>query len=277
MYRKKERRDKIVYDAKDLQRRYRKAKSNNFAFPEIKNVLDCIADVLSYYKANHYKRNAMMRRLIDQAIHRIMNASQETLCADITIDKCPPKNTISLITDARNKGFFNIKNENVIFRYGKQYCKNNVYETPYKGVQYPYAYCIRVMIQSLNVIELINVDMSAATATASLQDQFHYYLDYLLENAPNVFLVPTLHSLHSQDTRVQPHVQYIRCIPFGDLVWHDINQVRKIYQAKAANVWYSRNNLQKTDCYPHERLYDNVETGKRYNRVNLRFYEQGEL
>ena len=209
-----------------------------------------------------------------------MNASQETLCADITIDKCPPKNTISMITDARNKGFFNIKNENVIFRYGKQYCKNNVYETPYKGVQYPYAYCIRVMVQSLNVIELINVDMSATTA--SLQDQFHYYLDYLLENAPNVFLVPTLHSLHSQDSRVQTRIQYIRCIPFGDLVWHDINQARKIYQANVANTanaakaWYSRNNLQKKDCYPQERAFDNVETGNRYNRLNLRFYEQSE-
>ena len=272
MYRKKEKKERLVYDPNDLLKRYRKTKSNNFAFPEIKNVMDCIADVLSYYKASHYKKNAMMRRLIDQAIHRIMNASQETICADITIDKCPPKNTISAITHARDKGFFNIKNENVIFRYGKEYCKTNVYETPYKGVQYPYAYCIRVMIQSLNVIELINIDITANAAnaaSASLQDQYHYYLDYLLENAPNVFIVPTLHSLPNRDSRIQ----YIRCIPFGnlDLVWHDINKARKIYQT---NVWYSRNKVKDGTCYPHERVYDNVEADKRYNRINLRFYEQ---
>jgi hypothetical protein len=29
------------------------------------------------------------------------------------------------------------------------------------------------------------------------------------------------------------------------------------------------------NCYPYERTYDNVEEGNAYNRVNLRFYEQG--
>jgi hypothetical protein len=29
------------------------------------------------------------------------------------------------------------------------------------------------------------------------------------------------------------------------------------------------------NCYPYERTYDNVEEGNPYNRINLRFYEQG--
>jgi len=240
---------------KDLQRRYRATGNANFSFPEIKNALDCIADILSYYKDNRYTSNTKMRRLILQTIDSIKNASQETLCTDIKIDKCPPKNTISTITDARHKAFFNIKNENVIYRHGTQYCDANVYETPYKGITYPYAYCIRVMVQSLNVIDLLanaNAANAANAATAanaanSLQGQFHYYLDYILDNAPNIFLLPTLQSIgkktliQTRYSRIQP-CQLCKlcqlCQPFGiHSVWEDINRIRRIYQN---NVWYSK-------------------------------------
>ena len=99
---------------KDLQKRYHANKSNNFCFPEIKNVLDCIADVLTYFKNTHYKTNFMMRWQIDQTINIIKNALQETVCTDIKIDKCPPEDTISTLRSACDKDFFNIKNENVI-------------------------------------------------------------------------------------------------------------------------------------------------------------------
>jgi hypothetical protein len=89
-YRIKERKATPVSE-KDLQRRYRVTGNANFSFPEIKNALDCIADILSYYKDNRYTTNTKMRRLILQTIDSIKNASQETLCSDITIDKCPPK------------------------------------------------------------------------------------------------------------------------------------------------------------------------------------------
>jgi hypothetical protein len=226
---------------KDLQRRYRATGNANFSFPEIKNALDCIADILSYYKDNRNTSNTKMRRLILQTIDSIKNASQETLCTDIKIDKCPPKNTISAITDARHKAFFNIKNENVIYRHGTQYCDANVYETPYKGITYPYAYCIRVMVQSLNVIDLLanaanaNANANAATAATDLQGQFHYYLDYILDNAPNIFILPTLQSI-GKKTLIQ--TRYSRIQPFGiHSVWEDINRIRRIYQN---NVWYSK-------------------------------------
>jgi hypothetical protein len=220
---------------KDLQRRYRATGNANFSFPEIKNVLDCIADILSYYKDNRYTSNTKMRRLILQTIDSIKNASQETLCTDIKIDKCPPKNTISTITDARHKAFFNIKNENVIYRHGTQYCDANVYETPYKGITYPYAYCIRVMVQSLNVIDLLANTANAATAATDLQGQFHYYLDYILDNAPNIFILPTLQSI-GKKTLIQTRSSRIQ--PFGiHSVWEDINRIRRIYQN---NVWYSK-------------------------------------
>lgn len=222
---------------KDLQKRYRATGNANFSFPEIKNALDCIADILSYYKDNRYTSNTKMRRLILQTIDSIKNASQETLCTDIKIDKCPPKNTISTITDARHKAFFNIKNENVIYRHVTQYCDANVYETPYKGIKYPYAYCIRVMVQSLNVIDLL---ATAANAN-SLQGQFHYYLDYILDNAPNIFILPTLQSI-GKKTLIQTRSSRIQlcqlCQPFGiHSVWEDINRIRRIYQN---NVWYSK-------------------------------------
>jgi len=299
-YSRKEKANTYEYE-KDLLRRYREAKSNNFSFPEIKNVFDCITEILMYY----HKTRRTMRRHIEHAIHLIKNASQETLCTDITSDKCPRKGLLS----SAIRNIRDIRNENVIFRYGKQYCENNVYETPYNGVRYPYAYCIRVMVQALHVIHMIN-----STKTDTEQMQYHYYLDYLLENAPNVFLLPTLRNI-SMATEIQNRCSRIQLcrIRVGEL-WRDINQVRRIYQN---NIWYAKQHkislntlhaIMRKDtrtlspltpkdtrvvykivcenatpftkysikngynnCYPRERIYED----KRDNRVILRFYEKG--
>ena len=99
--------DDILKLEDELIKRYNKDKSNNFPFPEIKNVLDCISDVLTYFKDNNYKKDDKMRWQIDQTINIIKNASQETICADIKIDKCPPEDTISTIKNAKDLNFFN--------------------------------------------------------------------------------------------------------------------------------------------------------------------------
>ena len=347
---------------KDLQKRYIKNKSNNFPFPEIKNVLDCMADVLLYFKDNHYKlSDDRMCWQIEQIINTIKNASQETICTDIARDKCPPEDTISIIKYASDKDFFNIKDENVIFRYGKQYSNLNVYETPYKGNQYPYAYCIRVLVEALSTIDLINIDLKgmkegcgkgdtsiwrAPYANVYFRERYHYYLDYLLDNSPNIFILPILQNvcattlIRNRYSRIQPcgvifdetFVDEDTQTP-SNFFWHDLNHARRIYQN---NLWYSkqkkiqvknlytimRKDIKKIipikewlspenmkyeslikillfeivhedaipftkesivkdllfksgDCYPYERTYDNVEEGNAYNRINLRFYEQG--
>jgi hypothetical protein len=298
----------ITYEyEKDLSRRYREAKSNNFSFPEIKNVFDCITEILMYY----HKTRRTMRRHIEHAIHLIKNASQETLCTDITSDKCPHKGLLS----SAIRNIRDIRKENVIFRYGKQYCANNVYETPYNGVRYPYAYCIRVMVQALHVIYMIQMmDTTNSRKAGAYQEQYHYYLDYLLEKAPNVFLIPTMRNI-SIATAIQNRCLRIQpCrIRIGEL-WRDINQVRRIYQN---NIWYAKQHKISLDtlhaimrkdtralspltpkdtrvvykivcenatpftkysikngynnCYPRERIYED----KRDNRVILRFYEKG--
>lgn len=340
---------------KDLQKRYHANKSNNFSFPEIKNVLDCIADVITYFKNTHYKTNFMMRWQIDQTINIIKNALQETVCTDIKIDKCPPEDTISTVRSACDEGFFNIKNENVIFSHGKEYCDYNVYETPYKGNQYPYAYSIRVLVQALSTIDLINIDLKSkkegdawATNYANVyfKERYHYYLDYLLDNSPNIFILPILQNVGAT-TLIKNRYSRIQLCgvifdeAFADediqtpsnFFWHDLNHARRIYQN---NLWYSKQHKMPMDklysimrkdvkalmpikkwlspenmkyeslikillfeivhedalpfnkecikmdilfksgnSYPYERTYDNVEDDNNYNRINLRFYEQG--
>ena len=338
-----------------LRERYNVHKSNNFPFPEIKHVLDCIADILIYFKDNYYKKDDKMRWQIDQTINIIKNASQETVCTDIKIDKCPPEDTISTIKNAKELKYFNIKNENVIFRQDKEYCDYNVYETPYNGNQYPYAYCIRVIVQSLNMIDLINIDIMAKKdrkiwetnyATVYFKERYHYYLDYLLDNAPDIFILPILQKvgatalIRNRCSRIQPcGVIFDQAFVDEDIqtpcnfFWHDINHARRIYQN---NLWFSKQKnisidqlyikmntdvkelipiepwLKETDkkyeslikillfevvhedalpfmndsivddilfksgnCYPYERTYDNIDNNKSYNRINLRFYEQG--
>jgi hypothetical protein len=338
-----------------LRERYNVHNSNNFPFPEIKHVLDCIADILIYFKDNYYKKDDKMRWQIDQTINIIKNASQETVCTDIKIDKCPPEDTISTIKNAKELKYFNIKNENVIFRQDKEYCDYNVYETPYNGNQYPYAYCIRVVVQSLNMIDLINIDIMAKKnrkiwetnyATVYFKERYHYYLDYLLDNAPDIFILPILQKvgatalIRNRCSRIQPcGVIFDQAFVDEDIqtpcnfFWHDINHARRIYQN---NLWFSKQKnisidelyikmntdvkelipiepwLKETEkkyeslikillfevvhedalpfinesiiedilfksgnCYPYERTYDNIENNKSYNRINLRFYEQG--
>ena len=113
---------KLITLEDELRKRYSIYKSNNFPFPEIKHVLDCIADILSYFRDNHYIKDDKMRWQIDQTINIIKNASQETACADIEFDSCPPEDTISTIKSVKDLKYFNIKNENVIFRQDKKYC-----------------------------------------------------------------------------------------------------------------------------------------------------------
>ena len=337
----------------ELRKRYSIYKSNNFPFPEIKHVLDCIADILTYFKDNHYIKDEKMKWQIDQTINIIKNASQETACADIKFDSCPPEDTISTIKSAKDLKYFNIKNENVIFRHGKENCDYNVYETPYRGNLYPYAYCIRVVIESLNMIDLINIDIISKKdkniwqtnyATVYFKERYHYYLDYLLDNAPDVFILPILQKvgatalIRNRCSRIQPcGVIFDEAFVDEDMqtpcnfFWHDINHARRIYQN---NLWYSKqNNIQidkfyknmredvdmlmpikswltdtkyeslikillfevvhedalpfnkdsiiddilfkSGNCYPYERTYDNEDNDNSYNRINLRFYEQG--
>jgi septum formation topological specificity factor MinE len=349
--------DMLVLE-KDLQERYNKNKSNNFSFPEIKNVLDCIADVLTYFKdIPNFKSDNRMRWQIEQTINLIKNASQETVCADIKFDKCPPEDTISTIKNVNNKGFFNIKNENVIFRHGKEYCSDNLYETPYNSNQYPYAYSIRVMVQAISLVDLINIELKnkkqgdvwkSHYATVYFGERYHYYLDYLLDNAPDVFILPILQNvgattlIRNRYSRIQPcGIIFDEAFVDEDMqtpsnfFWHDLNHARRIYQN---NLWYSKQNnmdlntlytimrkdvqelmpikkwlssnpenmkyeslikillfevvhedalpftkdsikmdilFSSGNCYPYERTYDNVEEGNPYNRINLRFYEQG--
>ena len=258
----------ILVLEKDLQERYRKnakakaAKAGvaaDFAFPEIKNVLDCVADVLTYFKDSHYKTDNRMRWKIDQNINIIKNASQETVSTDIMADRCPPEDTISTVRNASDKDFFNVKSENVIFRHGKEYSNYNVYETPYNGNQYPYAYCIRALVQALSTIDLINIELKSKKdgdmwgtqyASAYFSERYHYYLDYLLDNAPNVFLLPILQNvgattlIKNRYSRIQPcGIIFDEAFVDEDLqtpsnfFWHDLNHARRIYQN---NIWYSR-------------------------------------
>ena len=360
----------ILILEEDLQNRYKENNSNNFSFPEIKNVLDCIADILTYFKETEYLNDNKMSWQIEQTLNGIKNASQETICTDINIKSSPPHGTISIIQDVKDQEYINVKKVNNIYSHDKKYGEYNIYETPYHGNIYPYAYCIRVMAQSLNMIDLIILDIGDKKdnniwhkdiANNYFQARYHYYLDYLLDNAPNVFILPILQNISATSlirnrcSRIQP-CGIIFDAQFVDediqtpcnWLWHDINHARRIYQN---NVWYSKqknitidalyeimreevktiiplkNWLQDNDnkyddiykvllfendieyeniikmllfeivhedalpfvkeciindilfksgnSYPYERTYDNDEEDKKYNRINLRFYEQG--
>jgi hypothetical protein len=269
-YIKKEKFEYDIFNLEEkLKERYNKDKSNNFSFPEIKNVLDCITDILTYFKNNNYINDDIMCWQINQTINILKNASQETICVNIQINNCPPKNTISTIN-----------NKNIIYNYGKQYCDDNVYKTPFNGNKYPYAYCIRVAIESLNMIDLINIDLKnkknkniwkSNYTNVYNKKKYHYYLDYLLDNAPDVFLLPILQNIDAtffiknRYSRIQPcRIIFDDASIFENkdiqtpcnIFWHDINHARKILQN---NLWYSKQkNITIDELYANMRIDVNM-------------------
>ena len=133
------------------------------------------------------------------------------------------------------------------------------------------------MVQSINMIDFINLDLKSKKnkkiwdnpyATVYFKERYHYYLDYLLDNAPNVFILPILQSvsattlIKNRFSRVQP-CGLIFDEEFVDedmqtpcnFFWHDINHARRIYQN---DLWYSKQQNISFDTL-HEKMREDVQ------------------
>jgi len=80
------------------------------------------------------------------------------------------------------------------------------------------------------------------------KDRYHFYLDYLLDNTPNIFILPSLQTIgatgliYNRCSKLQP-CGLVFDETFVDesvqspcnFFWHDLNHTRRIYQN---NLWY---------------------------------------
>lgn len=251
--------------------RYNLAKNNQFSCPEFENLFACLFDFL---ELNLQKIDSNQHSLIwsiTQSLELIKNCSQITQCTNTEINKCP-KPDIDLDDF---KYYTDIQDPNI--------CSNNVYETPFAGAIFPYAYCIRVLVRIMHIIDMINLysltkEMKESEKSEYYKSQYayiyfrnryEYYLDYLLSNAPNIFILPILQSvgatqlLEIRGSRIQicgvlfeqTFVDEDDQSP-GNFFWHDINHARRVYQN---NIWYAKNKGMTLDI-----LYDNmkIDVGK---------------
>lgn len=254
---------KYIYELENtFMKRYAEAKNNQFSCPEFENLFECLFNFLekSLLSINENEHSLIWN--IMQGLELIKNCSQITVCTNTKINNCP-------------KPDINLNDQ-------KYYtdpvvplpCSNNIYETPFNGVIFPYAYCIRVLVRIMHIIDSINLyilskDMSleeknnfykSPYAYIYFRNRYEYYLDYLLDNAPNVFILPIIQSvgattlLNIRGSRIQ-----ICGIVFdkifvdedyqspGNFFWHDINHARRIYQN---NIWYCKQkNIDLEDLY----------------------------
>jgi hypothetical protein len=247
--------------------RYNKNKSNNFECHEFANIFECFYDILQYFITQINEEEFSLLWQIKQVIYLIQNATQVTLCTNTKISSCPEPNI-----DLSDSKYYTDKLDPP--------CIDNVYETPYNGVRYPYAYCIRVIARVLHIIDNINIYLLSKEMTKTKKKEFwessysyiyfrnryEYYLDYVLDNCPNIFIFPILQSigattlLNIRGSRIQ-----ICGIVFkktfvdeddqspGNFFWHDINHVRRIYQN---NIWYANNNKKTLDTLYNEMKSD---------------------
>jgi hypothetical protein len=241
-----------------------------------------LVQVLLSFKPSHPSIEWERRHVLQL----IENASQETLCTNSEENSCP----------------YPFKEEEAVT--SRPPCRNT-YITPHSGARFPYAYCIRVLVQALNCLDMLHLDdletkkdgktwshiMTPKSHHASLQDElkakklrmstvastpaptsvwtsdyargyfqhrYHYYLDFLLDSAPDIFILPTMQSvgvttlLNLRSSAVQLcGVTFSSVFVDEDLqspcnfFWHDINHARRIYQN---DMWYAqktRSTLQK--------------------------------
>jgi len=249
--------DKKVFNLEqDLIERYKQNNNNNFSYPEIKPIFNCIADILLYFKQNHFNdtsnESCIFQWHINQTLELIKNASQTTICTNINYNKCPIDGTFKNNTDIQE----------YIDNHTNERCDLNIYQTPYNKNNYPYAYCIRVLVQVMTTIYFINIYFKSKKSDTNewgspysniyFKVRYHYYLDYLLDNVPNVFILPILQSvgatglLWNRCSRLQPcGLVFDETFVDEDIqspsnfFWHDINHARRIYQN---NIWYANNN-----------------------------------
>ena len=244
-----------IYDLeKQFVERYNQSKNNQFSCPEFENLFACLFSFLELSLKSIDANQYSLIWSITHSLELIKNCSQVTLCTNTEINKCP-KPDIDLVDP---KYYTNPE----IARP----CSNNVYQTPYNGAIFPYAYCIRVLVRIIHIIDMINLYMlskemeeskkiefyKSSYAYIYFRNRYEYYLDYLLSEAPNVFILPILQSvgattlLNIRGSKIQicgvifekTFVDEDYQSP-GNFFWHDINHARRIYQN---NIWYATNN-----------------------------------
>ena len=254
---------KYIYELENtFIQRYSESKNNQFSCPEFENLFDCLFNFLEKSIESIDENEHTLIWNIFQGLELIRNCSQITVCTNTKIDNCP-KPEINL----NNQRYY-------IDPIVSSPCSNNIYETPFNGVIFPYAYCIRVLVRIMHIIDSINLyilskDKSLEEKKIFYKDpyayiyfrnRYEYYLDYLLVNAPNVFILPIIQPvgattlLNIRGSRIQ-----ICGVVFdrtwvdedyqspGNFFWHDINHIRRIYQN---NIWYCKQkNIDLNELY----------------------------
>jgi hypothetical protein len=243
-----------IYDLeKRFVDRYNESKNNQFSCPEFENLFACLFSFLESSLKSIDANQYSLIWSITQSLELIKNCSQITVCTNTEINKCPNPD----INLDDQKYYANPK---IALP-----CSNNVYQTPYNGAIFPYAYCIRVLVRIMHIIDMINLYMLTKEMEESekteyyespyayiyFRNRYEYYLDYLLSEAPNVFILPILQSVGAttlisvRGSKIQicgvifekTFVDEAYQSP-GNFFWHDINHARRIYQN---NLWYATN------------------------------------
>ena len=241
---------KYIYELEnEFIRRYKEVGNNQFSCPEFDNLFACLFVFLRSSLKTIADNEYSLIWSITQSLELIKNCSQKTTCTNTEISKCP-------------KPDINLGDSIYYINKGKSPCINNVYQTPYEGAVFPYAYCIRVLVRVMHTIDMINLYELSKLETDKKQfynspyayiyfrNRYEYYLDYLLDNAPNIFILPILQSVGATDllnirgSRIQicgvlfkkTFVDEDFQSP-GNFFWHDINHARRTYQN---NIWYAQ-------------------------------------
>jgi len=123
----------------------------------------------------------------------------------------------------------------------------HTYITPYNGMPFPYAPTMRWIARAMDFLDLVYFS-EHAQASEPLQglyfrDRFRYYYDYMLAEAPKVFLFPTCTLIGATELLV---MGCSALQPLGiewkpvfvdeylqspcNFFWHDLNHARRIHQ-----------------------------------------------
>lgn len=209
---------------------------SNFNCPEFAPVLK---QLYKFIMQADTKSNDVLEFRRNTLRNRLRNSVRETLRDDSTMETCPLDGTDAdwMTEDVSNR--------------------KNVYETPFNGAQYPYALCLRTIAMIMEFVDELNIHTKnwgirgdVTLSSVYFHRRYTHYLDYLIDNLPNVIVWPTMASFGATDlnrircTRFQPcgiiftetYVDESKQSPLN-FFYHDINHARRIHQN---NAYYAR-------------------------------------
>lgn len=213
----------------------------NFPFPEAAPIVSVIIEQINKHPMLNNTLELSKKLIMQEA----MNIDNTTENVSSNSDECPNYKEVQKHLEKNTIKTPEVWPHTTYLRISKP--DRHTYVTPYNGMPFPYAPTLRWIARAMDFLDLVYFSEYAKKSQPLqglyFRDRFRYYYDYMLAEAPKVFLFPTCSVLSATDllnlgcSALQPlgiewkpiFVDEYTQSPCN-FFWHDLNHARRIHQ-----------------------------------------------